>query len=55
MAKLDFIFDHMIDSIMDDIPDDMWYNKDGQQFPQDDTTVDESVPSYIKLECLSKW
>ena len=55
MSKLDFIFDDRIDALMDDIPEDMWYNKHGQQFPDDEKTVDESVPSVIKLEVLSNW
>ena len=55
MTKLDFKVDHMIDALMDDIPEVMWYNKHGQQFPDDDNTVDESVPSFLKLEVLSNW
>ena len=55
MSKLDFIFDDRIDALMDDIPEDMWYNKHGQQFSDDDNTVDETVPSFVKLECLSVW
>lgn len=55
MSKIEWIYFDKVDALMDDIPEDLWYNKHGQQFPDDDNTVDENVPSFPKLECLSVW
>ena len=55
MSKNDKLLDQHIEAHMDDIPEEMWYNKQGQTILDEDISVEESVPSFVKLECLSSW
>jgi len=55
MSKLNFILDEQIERLMDDIPPDMWYNRQGEQIQFIDTNDGNMSPQFIKLECLSKW
>lgn len=54
MSKIDWIYFDKVDALMDDIPEHLWYNKKGN-ITEDDYTVDENVPSFPKVECLTTW